>query len=186
MIEQKITLDTGSEKIKAVIQQFEDSDREILLDIYYQWRELCDKIKSFNNYSRAVNIPETLSEGSFCLEMKMYNVVKKNKGNFDCFNPKTNQTVQIKASATNTKAPTSFGPRSTWDEFYFLDFYRNGKWDGKFDIYSIKTEEVINQKVSKAQNFLDQQNENRRPRYNIGSKILKKGIKPVKTGNLVG
>ena len=80
---------------------------------------------------------------------------------------------------------TSFGPRSVWDILYFVDFYREGNFDGTFDIYEIQNELIYSTKVNAKQTMRDQQKEGRRPRFSIYEKIiLSHGIKPVATGQL--
>lgn len=41
---------------------------------------------------------------------------------------------------------TSFGPKSTWDELYFLDFAPDGIVDGAIDIYKIEVDVVFSVK----------------------------------------
>ena len=80
---------------------------------------------------------------------------------------------------------TSFGPKSVWDDLYFVDFYRKGKWDGLFDIYHIENQLIYNHKVNSNETFKDQQLQKRRPRFSIFKElIIKNNIKPTKTGNL--
>jgi len=80
---------------------------------------------------------------------------------------------------------TSFGPTSEWDELYFLDFYREGNWDGTFDIYKIPNELIYNHKVNQHQTMKEQQLEKRRPRFSIYKEIiLSNGMTPIKTGRL--
>ena len=70
-------------------------------------------------------------------------------------------------------------------EIYFLDFYREGNWDGTFDIYKIENELIYNHKVNEKETMKEQQNQKRRPRFSIYKEIIQKiGIKPIKTGNL--
>ena len=56
---------------------------------------------------------------------------------WDCYDVKRQKRIQVKACSVLPDL-TSFGPNSQWDEIYFVDFYRQGKWDGTFDIYQIK------------------------------------------------
>lgn len=80
---------------------------------------------------------------------------------------------------------TSFGPKSIWDELYFLDFYCEGKWDGTFYIYLIPNEAIYEQNVNKGQILKEQQAENRRPRFSIQTEIIKKlHLEPIKIGNI--
>ncbi|MBU1890158.1 Bsp6I family type II restriction endonuclease, partial [Patescibacteria group bacterium] len=75
---------------------------------------------------------------------------------------------------------TSFGPRSKWDDLYFLDFYNGGKVDGLFDIYKIPNNLIYENKVNKKQTLKDQQDEKRRPRLCIKKEIIANyKIKPI-------
>jgi hypothetical protein len=67
---------------------------------------------------------------------------------------------------------TSFGPRSIWDEIYFLDFYRNGDWDGKVDFYLIPNDLIYNHRVNENQTMRQQQQQGRRPRFSIYREVI--------------
>ena len=172
---------------------FEKKDRKILYDIYKTWVSLSKNLKKV--HGRRINIPEGLSEAAFCLEMGENNIArflklingkkKKEKVSFDCFNIENNSRIQVKASSVESDL-TSFGPKSVWDELYFLDFYRNGKWDGSFDIYKIDNEDIRSMSVNKKETLEDQQKGKRRPRFSIIDGIIKpKHLKPIKTGYIL-
>jgi len=173
----------------APILKFEESDRPILYKIYKDWRALCDTLATVG--ARGVNLPEGLSESAFCLEMDAVRSADKvkTKGqkvdtSFDAYNMNTKKRIQIKACSVLPDL-TSFGPSTTWDEIYFMDFYKDGLWDGKFDIYLITNQDIYTAKVNKDQTYRDQQAEGRRPRFSIYEKIIKvKGLAPVARGNL--
>jgi len=179
----RITLPEGV--FETEVLKFESSDRKLLYRIYCKWRTLNKLLVSLG--ARSVNVPEGLSEGAFCLEMNMVQVIRSIPGannSFDCFDLKSNKRIQVKACSVIPDL-TSFGPRSKWDELYFLDFYRKGKWDGTFDIYIISNNEIYKRKVNSAKTFRYQQKEGKRPRFSIFEEIvLKKNLKPIKTGNL--
>jgi len=103
---------------------------------------------------------------------------------FDAYHLGTNKRIQVKACSVLPDL-TSFGPRTQWDEIYFVDFYRDGSWDGKFDIYLIENEDIYNFPVNATQTYRDQQAEGRRPRFSIYTGIIQaKGLNPVVTGDL--
>lgn len=164
---------------------FEESDRKVLYKIYRDWRSLCDNL--LNLKARAVNLPEGLSESAFCLEMgyaRFIGKISKANTSFDCIDLKTSERIQVKACSVIPDL-TSFGPKSVWDRIFFLDFYREGKWDGTFDIYEINSDDIYNHKVNADQTVRDQQLQGRRPRFRIYPEIIeKKKLKPIKTGNL--
>ena len=154
------------------VQIFEETDRERLFTIYNNWRSLCDDLVSI--HSRAVNLPEGLSEGAFCLEtgsVRLTDSINGANSSFDCFDFNGNRRIQIKACSVLPDL-TSFGPNSVWDEIYFLDFYREGEWNGTFDIYRIENDFIYNHQVNSSQTLRQQQAQGRRPRFSIYQKII--------------
>jgi hypothetical protein len=185
MKKQTINVKLPEGKFKTKVLIFNKSDKKKLYKIYKNWRILCNNLNSMNG--RSVNVPEGLSESAFCAEMKCVKFIERissAKTSFDCFNPKTSERIQVKACSVLPDL-TSFGPKSVWDKIYFLDFYRKGKWDGKFDIYLISNRDIYNHKVKSNETLTDQQKQKRRPRFSIYSDIiLKKKLKPIKIGKL--
>ena len=177
-----IKLPEGSCNVE--VQIFDDSDRNKFKTIYKVWRELNDEIESIN--TRRVNLPEILSEGLFCLEMgsvRINSSINGAKSSFDAYDLKNNKRIQIKGCSMVPDL-TSFGPKAVWDELYFCDFYRDGKWNGKFDIYLISNDLIYKHIVNKKKNetMKDQQKQGRRPRFLIYKEIIQvNNIKPIKT-----
>ncbi len=134
-----------------------------------------------------MNLPEGLSEGAFCLEMntaRIINAIPGANSSFDCYDFDENARIQVKACSVLPDL-TSFGPRSIWDKLYFCDFYREGSWDGTFDIYMIDNDDIYNHYVREGQTFRDQQQQGRRPRFSIYNEIiLVQNIDPIRTGRL--
>jgi hypothetical protein len=178
-----ITLPEGSYDVE--VQVFDQADRKRLYGIYKNWRNLCDELIEF--HSRAVNLPEGISEGSFCLEtgsVRITNSINGANSSFDCYNFTGKKRIQVKACSVLPDL-TSFGPKSVWDEIYFMDFYKEGKWDGTFDIYKIENDLIYNHKVNSSQTLKEQQAQGKRPRFSIYKSIIQeKGIPPFKTCNL--
>ena len=185
MLKLKKTLILPEGKFDADVLQFNRTDRKILLSIYNNWRYLSKELISIKG--RAVNLPEVLSESSFCLEMDCVRVTSSITGansSWDCYDLNSNKRIQVKACGVLPDL-TSFGPTSEWDEIYFMDFYRNGAWDAKFDIYFLENDWIYNQKVNITQTMKDQQLQGKRPRFSIFKEIIQsKGLKPMHTGNL--
>lgn len=103
---------------------------------------------------------------------------------FDAYCPQTNKRIQVKACSVIPDL-TSFGPKSVWDEIYFLDFYKEGEWDGTFDVYHIPNELIYSQAVNKTATLQNFQELGKRPRFSIFREIiLAKSISPVATFNL--
>jgi len=178
-----INVNIAGKIVKMDILRIDKSDRPKLKMIFKLWLTLSNLLKSFG--SRGVNIPEGMTESLFCLETGSARVLKAHgsKGSFDTIDLKTNKRQQIKA--TSSKGPTSFGPRSFWDkdELYWLDFFRNGKVDGTFDIYKILDKYVYTSSVNKTQRLFDQQSEKRRPRLDFRKLIIEQyKLKPIKKG----
>lgn len=175
----KITVD--GKKYDAVLLKAEAKDGPELKRLYGAWLELKKGLTKFE--SRAPNLPEGISEGAFSLEFDCPRVldVKGTSGSYDCYNPKTHERIQIKATTIRHDL-TSFGPESVWDVLYLLDFYRDGKFDGKYDVYKIPNDLIYNFQINKTQTFRDQQQQKRRPRFGLKKSIIEANdIKPIKT-----
>jgi len=169
-------------KVKAKITIKEIGDRELIKKLYFDWKQLNDRLKKIS--TRGINLPEAISENAFAL-FSPYCVrivsLKGMKCSFDCINLKTGSRIQIKASSVISDL-TSFGPRSEWDELFFLDF---SSGNGSFKVYKIEQDWIYKHMVNKRQSFQQQQEENRRPRFSIIEDIIKpKKLKPVKVCKL--
>ena len=169
----------------AELQYFEKSDQKHLKDLYSYWKKLKSGMKKIK--SRHPNLPEGISESAFAIffnSPRVINVSGKTSGSFDNYDTKSHERIQVKATTIETDL-TSFGPKSVWDVLYFLDFYRDGKFDGKFDVYKIPNDSIYSQQVSKAKTFREIQKEGKRPRFSIKGGIIRpENIKPVKTCQL--
>lgn len=180
---ENILLPEGTFKVEVI--KYIEEDRLRLKNIYYKWRELSTELRSMSG--RGINLPEVLSESAFCLEMGAVRVISSISGansSWDCYDIKRDKRIQIKACSVLPDL-TSFGPKSQWDELYFMDFFRKGNWDGSFDIYFIPNELVYEHKVNERQTLKDQQQQGKRPRFSIFKElIIPNNIKPLKTGNL--
>lgn len=151
--------------------------------IFDIWKEL--KLGLRNYKSREPNIPEGLSEVAFCLwsgagrYIKIRGAKKGIAGSFDTFDLTKKKAQQIKACSIENDL-TSFGPKSKWDDLYFIDFFNDGKVDGHFDVYLIPNKYIKNQSLNRNEKFTDQQAQKRRPRFGIKKEIIKKyKIKPL-------
>lgn len=183
MQEKYLDIAIGGVKTKVKLLFIEEKDRPILRKLYDNWVTLSKGMKLFK--SRRINLPEGISESAFCLEFNNNCAraieVSNGAGSFDVLDMKTMKRIQIKACSVE-KDLTSFGPESVWDEIYFLDFYREGKYDGTFDVYKIPNSLIYNHKVNVTQTLKEQQEEGRRPRIRIKEEIIgKDNIKPIKT-----
>lgn len=177
-ITKSIRLDKKNCTVRLLI--IEESDRRRLKILYNTWRKLFDLLKKFR--ARGITLPEGISESAFCLEFNSARVldVQGSSTSFDTINLKTWAREQIKATSVISDL-TSFGPKSIWDDLYWLDFYREGKWDGSFDTYKIPKKLIINFPINKNQSFLDQQKQGKRPRLCIKKLIKSQRFKPIKT-----
>lgn len=164
---------------------FDRSDRNSIRKMYDDWRSLTDSLKAFN--ARGINLPEGISESAFCLEMGTVRTTSSISGantSWDCYDIPRRKRIQVKACSVLPDL-TSFGPNSQWDEIYFLDFYRQGRWDGSFSIYKVETDMIYTHMVNRTQTFAEQQAQGRRPRFSIYKDIIvPRGIQPIKVGQL--
>lgn len=163
----------------------EQKDKPKIRRLFDAWRALRIGLIEFD--SRAVNIPEGISESAFCL-INNYARVKKvtgpTSGSFDAIELHSLKRIQIKATSVKNDL-TSFGPKSVWDELYWLDFYRDGTFDGKYDVYKIPNHYIYDFPVNKRQTFKDQQAQGKRPRIRVRSGIIvPHGIAPMGTYEL--
>ena len=171
------------QECKVELMHFYKKDRKEWKRIFDVWKELKLGLRKYK--SREPNMPEGLSEIAFCLwsgskrYIKLIGAKEGITGSFDTFDLKNNKAQQIKACSIENDL-TSFGPRSKWDDLYFLDFYNDGKIDGKFDVYLIPNKYIKSQLLNKNETFVDQQEQKRRPRFGIKKEIIiKHKIKPL-------
>lgn len=169
-----------SQKCTLEIMEFSKSDGKQWKEKFDLWRGLKMGMREYE--SREPNFPEGLSEVAFCLwsgSSRFISAKGLSNTSFDTFNTKSGRAEQIKACSVEDDL-TSFGPKSKWDDLYFLDFYNGGKVDGRFDIYKISSKLIYENKVNKNQTLQDQQGEKRRPRFSIKNKIIAKNkLKPI-------
>lgn len=164
---------------------YDKNDDEKLRKLYSAWRYLNDVSKELGN--RGVNIPEGLSETIFCRAMGAGRIIKAPIGfpkSYDVYNIKKKVKQEIKATSIENDL-TSFSNSIRCDELYFVDFYKEGAWDGSFDIYKIDIEDLLKVELNKNQSFEDQQKQKRRPRFSVKEKLIKKfNLLPVYSGKL--
>lgn len=170
----------GGKEIEIEVAHLDKKDGKIFKNLFDVWRKLN---LGLEKYGRKVNIPEVISEGMFCVFSKSVRFQRKIKGqgtvSFDTISLKNKRREQIKASSIGEDL-TSFGPRTEWDDLYFLDFYNGGKLDGTFNVYLIPNKYIYDNKVNKGQTMKEQQGEKRRPRFSIKKDIIDLNkIKPI-------
>lgn len=155
------------------LMSFGKSDRKKWKELFDQWKGLKMGMREYE--SREPNFPEGLSEVAFCLysgSKRFISLQGNSSSSFDTYNTDTGRAEQIKASSI-AEDLTSFGPRSRWDDLYFLDFYNDNKLDGRFNVYKIPSELIYSMKVNKNQTMKEQQEEGKRPRFSIVKDIIK-------------
>ena len=171
-------VEINGRKVKALLTKKEKGDKELLAKLYSEWKHLNDGLKKIS--TRGINIPESITENAFALFYPDCSRIVKLKGmkcSFDAINTKTGSRIQVKATSVASDL-TSFGPRSEWDELFFLDF---SSGDGSFRSYKIEPDWIYHHMVNKNQSFEDQQKQARRPRFSIIDNIIKpRNLKPDK------
>ena len=175
----KIKLKTGE---MVFGDKFNQDDYIKLKEIFNQWLDINKKVTALGG--RGLNVPDVFSEALYCI---FFNAVRTNKTahSYDCVNIDNGAGVQIKSASIQSDC-TSFGPRSTWDELYFMDFATNGIIDGIIDIYRLDfaLENVI-LNAKKNETFRMQQEQGRRPRLSLKKILKEKNEKPIKQINLI-
>ncbi|MDC1114074.1 Bsp6I family type II restriction endonuclease [Methylophilaceae bacterium] len=169
-INQSINIPEGCFNVDLDI--FDQSDLIQLKNLYTQWNNLSSLLTSVGG--RRLNLPEVISEGVVCVHFGAGRLNGGGSGfnsSWDCFQAKGNRRIQVKASSVK-KDLTSFGPRSVWDDLYFVHFFPNGKYDGSYEIYKIPSEKIYSFRVNKNQTFKEQQQQEKRPRFSIIDGII--------------
>lgn len=165
---------------QMTVMEFDKNDGIEWKKVFDQWKGLKLGLKSYK--AREPNFPEGLSEVAFCLwsQSSRYLSSKKlSNTSFDTFNTNTNRAEQIKACSVEQDL-TSFGPKSRWDDLYFLDFFNGGLVDGCFDIYKIPSDLIYNHKVNKNQTLKEMQALGKRPRFSIKKHlVVEMNLKPI-------
>lgn len=178
MEKRRETLELPGGRFFADVSIFCSSDAASLKKIYESWRTLCSELAKME--ARAVNLPEGLSEIAVAIAKNFWRCTGNIPGansSFDCYDPKGvrgRNRIQIKACSVLPDL-TSFGPKSQWDRIFFADFFRNGEWDGTFDLYELVTDDINNFQVNSKQTLLDQKLQGRRPRFSIYEGLILKG-----------
>ena len=183
MITKEHIVKISGQDCKIDLMHFDKKDGKEWKKVFDTWKELKMGLREYK--SREPNMPEGLSEVAFCLWsgsarfIKLKGAKKGISGSFDTFNLKKNRMEQIKACSIEDDL-TSFGPRSKWDDLYFMDFYNKGNIDGHFDVYLIPDKYIKGQVLNKKESFADQQEQKRRPRFGIKKGIINRyKIKPI-------
>ena len=180
--------------ISSPVMFFEESDRAYFKKMFFYWVELNKASLSLGS-TRIVNIPESLTEGIFGLEMNFARVtygVTDASSSFDNYDFVNNKRIQLKAASST--GPSSFGPRSQYDDIYFFYFKKMAEslknkrnFSGYFEIYKLDPKTLPNLILNKTKNetFSDQQNQGRRPRFSIPKELIEPySLKPIKIGNI--
>ena len=161
---------------------FEESDRETLNKYYYSWKNLNEVNVAFG--MRRANLPEMLSEG---LASMLFGWVRTNatsisgcsSSSCDLVDLGKGKLIQLKGCSTakgKTAGPTSFGPRSEFDELVFM--HLDCETDTAY-FYLLDAETYKDWKVNRNETIADQQAQGRRPRVTILPKIVESDIKPI-------
>ena len=113
---------------------FEEEDFLLLKEIFQDWMMINEKLKHLGG--RNLNVPDVFSEALFCY---FFNAIRTNGTaySYDCVSLDTRRGVQVKSASIEYDC-TSFGPTSTWDDLYYVDFAPNGHVDGNVFFYKIR------------------------------------------------
>ncbi len=180
------TLVINGKEYSIKVDIFDETDLKEICSIYHKWANLSDELSKFG--CRRLNFPE-ISEIFFCLVDGSWRVnatsISGEHSSFDCYNPERKTRIQVKSASASNEL-TSFGPKSEWDELYFLDFYNDGIYDGTFEVYKIPSKLVYEWIVSKKENitFIERQLEGKRPRFSLRTLIEYYELEPEKIVNL--
>lgn len=178
----EITIKNQTLTCKATVNEY--YDMYLIIKLYKNWKhgnEICTQIGG-----RKMNIPECLSEYLFCFHTGCI-IIKdtkkiKSSTSFDCYNPLTSKTVQLKCSSVY-KDLSSFGPKSEWEELYFMFIDIN---TDSYKIWYIDSNLLYDCKVNFNTTFRQQQNTGKRPRLSIRKCLIEKyDIQPIGIGTIL-
>lgn len=160
---------------------FEDTDRDTLNKYYHSWKALNEVNIAFG--MRRATLPEMLSEG---LASMLFGWVRTNASTIkgcssscDLIDLDNCKTIQLKSCSTvagKDPGPTSFGPKTEFDELVFM--HLDCENDTAY-FYKLDAETYKQWKVNRNQTIADQQAEGRRPRVTILPKIKEDDIQPI-------
>lgn len=163
---------------------FEITDKDTLNKYYHSWKSLNEVNVAFG--MRRANLPEMLSEG---LASMVFGWARTNASTIngcpssscDLVDLENGKLIQLKGCSTSKErnaGPTSFGPRSEFDELVFM--HLDCDTDTAY-FYRLDADTYKNWKVNRTETIADQQAQGRRPRVTILPKIVENNIKPIYT-----
>lgn len=156
-----------------------------IIDYYYDFVKVSNGYERVGVRGRRVGMPDFISETILALIMK--NTYRKFKNGR--VSPKRSYDLvsfvgEDKSCLIDSKAAQgrvrldSFSPKNTPDIYALLRFFK----DGCYYLHFLSSEKVLNYFVNKKQSFLDQQGQERRPRFD-GEKLVV-DQKPFLKGNI--
>lgn len=162
------------------VVNYEMEDKSIFKEIYFKWINLNNSINDAGG--KNLIFPFEIAEALCCIE---FNMVKMNNNwrGFDCYDIQEERRVEVKVKTTEYDL-SSFSPYPSFDDVYFMDFYRYGDWDGKFDVYIIPIEKLLEHKMNSRDSFKDHIFQGRRPKLSLSKFIKQYNIEPIKTGSV--
>lgn len=133
--------------------------------LYFLWKDLNTGLRSV--VTRGINFPEAISEPIVCYSLDLL----WNKGSFGDARTRDNKVVEIKASSNFDSDLTSFSPKM---EFDILIFLRLDQVNNLAYIYDTGLNDTTlgNIQVNATETLREQQEQGRRPRFSIISKII--------------
>lgn len=190
----EINLEEG--KFKSEFMFFEEADRPMFKKMFEDWVSL-SKQSLLVGSTRIINIPEGLTEAIFALDLNCGRSTKNISGtssSFDHYDFTNDKRIQLKAASSY--GPSSFGPRSVYDEIYFM-FLREiadskkskqRNFSGKYEIYKLEPSLFPNIvcKQATGETFEDQQRRGIRPRFIIPNQfIIPLNLKPILVNDIL-
>lgn len=162
----------------TTVTAFDESDVAAVNAIYDSWRDLCIYLGVLD--SGEISLPEEFAEISFAIAKDLWRCTREiyeANYSFDFYDPNAGMNYNRIYLKTCSVLPDSslFSPNSEWDRVFLADFYREGKWDGTFDIYEINTDEVNNYKVDFGKTVLDRKIQGRNSKFSIYNGLIQKG-----------
>ncbi|NLL63511.1 MAG: Bsp6I family type II restriction endonuclease [Ruminococcaceae bacterium] len=129
---------------------------------YFKWKDLNTYISS--NSRRGMNMPDVISEPMACYCLGF--LWNKGKEAGDATDPKTGQKIEFKATSRFEGDLSSFGPKTQFDNLYFLRFNLDENLLYIYDL-KINSEEFGEIQANQKETIQDQKDQGRRPRISL-------------------
>lgn len=131
--------------------------------------------------ARAPNFPEYITEALACIHYNAIRFIPKagNVKGGDLYNRTTHTINEVKGGMGC--GPASFSPRIFADRILYVRV-NPAAWE--YDIFNLDYSKIKDVQINKEQTFADQQNEGKRPRFDLNKYVVDNAIVAEHTGKI--